>query len=1071
MLRILRVPLITAFMDELETAVLVCLNPVADESVKKQALQYCQNIRTSPEGWAFVLQHLVVTRRPEVAFWCCQVLHEKLSDSSKYPVTLSSDHVILLRSKLLDYFTKVSFPDKYQNGSTQDVFPSYLLNKIAQLLTAMVAADYPLRWPEAFSGTILPLVKPSQNVTESSIAMFFRALRSLDDDIISVRASQLSEEKRIISIRVKDAMRDDCIAEIINTCCDLLSSAKFVSYSFDIISRYVEWVDIGLIAQDRILRPMYSAITSGSECLARPAAASALRSIILKRMDRTAKVSLLKALKIETLLQSIPADNLSSSDDEQGDPDLPLLTGQVEVASLVNTIAMTALDALKESLKGNNTPPLELQAQSFVASVAQLSISLALRLMDEDAEEGTSSQTLQCVSTFVNVFAKAIKSGSTAMQTEGMAAISSILAVVEDRALFPEDYDPHDDKSDSHRSLSELRNVLLKSVFRSIVRSFPHLCVEFVKRLFVKASEARGIPRTELAMTALLILTSTVPEQPQVNELRRQVIASPPHYMDFSSDVRPTSLNSLEVARHHQLEVISVAYFDLVARSYRLFLTRGDPALLSLVLPVFFDGRGLGHKTSEMVRSQAAHSLLKLARPLRSVVTSSLLEAVLNAARVHLLPLILDVNSQGSKNQMLLFETVGYLLGTDHKRSDAIQYLSAILQPLVEGLQQNPGIPSVAYIAACGRLSKGFGGDSKPLLLIVNDSDSQRKDVNTKAANGYDDSSGKEVKVQRVTPLSEDLQRIWVVCLDAVLKASALSFEPNQDLGVSELRLKLMFFLHRMVDTVGGAVLPYLQEVLPRLLTSSESPQKLRDVIILTSQAITKFGDSFEDVAVRVYLPIVEGVHKHSYSLDPNTLTALSEESREAVEMHRAYTYFLHAITSSSLIRLLVHPSHQHVLQGIMTSLLSTVVGESLDVRVAASVVKMSLHMLSQMVEKWIGQPGSQESNRSPPGFSQFVLEKVSSATVACGVRGSLFRTGDYGSGQAIAVLTEIVAVQKTCATHLGRPFAEALLNDALRTLPKAGAEAYLTALYSSDTAVPTLVAGLSQLLRLLRAG
>ncbi|PXF48721.1 Exportin-T [Gracilariopsis chorda] len=1058
-------------MEELSAAVLICLNPQIDRNVAGQALAYCQSIRQSQDGWAFVLQHLSTAMRPEVAFWCCQVLHEIVANPSRYPVQFSPEQRSALRAKLLTYFREVICPSKASNVSTTGMgkHPRFLLNKLSQVVAALIASDYPLEWGDAFQGTIMPLVSAKEITTDESVGMFLRLLRALDEDVTSIRASQLSEHHRVTSVRVKDAMRDDCVASIVKKCGELIMQPRYISAAFDIVARYVEWIDIGLLLQDAIISPMYTAITSQQECPARGAAAYALRCVILKRMNSELKINLLRTLQIDKLLQSIPAELICSISETETNPDLSIHSSQVEVASLVSTVCMTVLDVLKECLKEKNANMLDNSAREFTTNVAQFALSQALRLTNENTEDG-SSQVLQCVSAYVNVFTRIAKSSNANINAGAINAISSILEIVEKRALMPVDHDPHDDGSDGNNSFSEQRKVLLKSVFRSVVRATPELCVNFVKGLLTKASETGDIRLTELSLSTLLVLTSTVPDDPNVVEVRRSVIANPPSCMLFSTDIPLSAMNREQRARNNQLELIAITYFDLVARSYRLFLTRTDTQLLSSVLPVFFDGRGLSHRSSQPIRSQAAYSLLKLARPLRTVVTTTHLDAVLNAAHAHLFPMKSDTSSQEFKNQMLIFETVGYLLGTDHKRQDTLQYLTAILKPLMEGVQSNPGSASVAYISASGHLSKGFGGDSKPLLLIINDPDQGKgSELGKRSFAGGEENPTKDVKVQRVSPLSPEMQAVWTACLETVIKASVVCFAPSRDASVADLRLKLLFFLHRMVDTVGSNVLPYLEQVLPELLKGCDSPLELRDVIILASQALTKFGESFEAVAMRIYVPIVQKVHQHSYSLDSNTLMAISEEGREAVEMHRAYTYFLHAIVGTSLIRVLLHESNQAVIQTVMNSLLASAVGESLDVRVAGSVMKMSLHMLGQMVENWTSSAANGIGSSIPTGFVEFAVEKISTASVLAGVKGTIFRYGDYDSGQSVSVLTEMTTVQRLCANHLGRPFAEFILKEPLRSIPKDLGEEYLSALYAPSTPMPLLVEGFTAIVKLLR--
>lgn len=1059
-------------MDELESAVLLSLEPSVDQSLRDRALQYCQNIKQSLNGWAFVLQRLSISMRPEVSFFCLEVIRETLSSPDRYPALFSAEEVVAVRTKLLEFFSYIVYPERFTEvtaNAERRFFPTFLLNKAAQVVVALIAADYPHRWQQAFQETVLPLLTNGQ-ATDASITMFFRVLRSLDDEVTSIRASQVGEGPRKTSIRVKDAMRDDCIVEIVARCTNYLASSKYKSLAFDIFARYVEWVDIGLVAKEQILSPMYATITSTEWSDARPAAAAALRAIVMKRMDSEAKVNLLKALRIETLLQTIPVNEIIVHENEGGYPGVNVQTGQVEVAALVNTVAVVALDILKDAWKENKQIAVSQGVSEYSGRVAQTALPVALRFLHENADEETSSQTLQCVTTYVNVFSRAAKSNQNGISGEGIAAVAAILKVIEERSIFAENFDPLDDQSDNQGEFLELRSVLLKNVFRSVVQSFPDLCLDFVKTLLSQASESGDVPKTELGLSMFLIVHTTYPEMLSVVQLRRDVILHPPACMGFITDLATSLLSKQQLAQKNQMELISSTYFDLVARSYKMFLIKDDPTLLSAVLPVFFDRRGLGHGSSEAVRSHAAYSLLKLTRPLRSVITNNQLDAILNAVRVHLFPLHPDISAQKFKNQMMIFETVGYLLGTDHKREASMQYLTAILRPLVEGLQSHIGPQAVPYISAAGFLSKGFGGDSKPLLLLNELRQDRSPDSFGKpSANGNSDNSSKDVKVQRVMPLTGDMQVIWVSCLEAVLKASAPGFKQGDSASVTELRSKSLFFLHRMVDTIGVPVLSYLERILPDILElAAASPVQLRDVVILVSQAVTKFGDASENMVMCVYAPIVQYVHQHSYSLDPKSLMAISEEGREAVEMHRAYTYFLHAIVGTKLIRILIHPKHISLARTVMMSLLSSAVGESLDIRVSSSVMKMCLHMLGLMVQKWVsGQEGAMQG---PPGFREFALKEISKTTAMCGIRGSIFRSGDYSSGQAVGVLSEIVTLQRTCAAHLGMEFGEFLRGGTWSDLPKQDVQLYLSALYSTDAAAAHLVPALATLCRMARS-
>lgn len=992
-----------------------------------------------------------------------QVIQENLSDPQAFCSSFSTDQISAVRSKILEFFSHLVYPEKYLNGSTSlthYVFPVFLLNKTAQVIASIIAALYPDQWPNAFKTTVLPLVNANLQ-TEASTAMFFRVLRAVDDDVTSIRATLAGENARKTSIRVKDAMRDDCITDLVAACAKKLASPQFSAHAFDFFARYVEWVDIGLIANEKVLRPAYTSITSTTYSPSRSAAATTIRSIVTKRMNPTSKINLMKHMDIEALLRAIPVNEIMSHEDESSVSELSLKSGQVEIAALVNTTALVALDVFKNSIKEGSTTREAQQMYADAIHIAQTALPVALRFLHENTEEETSSQTIESITTYVNVFSRAHKKGADSFNINGMGAVGAILKVVEERALFAKDFDPNMEGSDEQDEFLRLRNVLLKTVYKSVVRAFPELCLQFVKNSLSSASAGGDIPRVELAMSMILILLSTCPDTPSAADIRRDLILNPPPCMRFTTDLPTASMDKVQLAQMHQLERISSAYFDLAARSYRMFLTRSNPELLSAVLSVFFSEIGLGHSTSELVRSQATYALLKLIRPLRSIVTTNHLEAILNFIPSYVFPLDLDANSKQSKNQMMLFEVLGYLLGTDQKREKSLQYLRIILQPLVERLNSITGPAAVPLIMACGFLSKGFGGDSKPLVLLNDSQQDHGPDPSTQAEN---------VKFRRLTPPTGAVQKMWLSCLEAVLRSSAPAYEKVEEAALSDLRSKCLFFLHRMVDTISSPVLPYLEQVLPGILSSSAGlPVHLRDVIILVSQAISKFGDDCEKMIMCVYIPIVQSVHKHPYTLDQNSLMAVSEESRESVEMHRAYSHFLHAIVGTKLIATIIHPKHTSMIRGVMTSLLGSAQGELLDVRVASSVSKMCLNTLGLMVRNWC--TNQENEVPGPPGFREFALKEISKVTALCGVRGSMFQSWDYSNGQSVAVLTEVVTLQKICADHLGPEFAGELKNGPWRNLPQQEVGQYLRAVYSNDITASKLVPTLASFCQRLRKG
>lgn len=1015
-------------MDDLQAAVLVSLDPFADSSLREKALKYCLEVRTSPNGWVFVLQGISLSMRPEVTFWCLQVVNELLSDSTRYPSSLSTDQIVQLRTTVLQYLACTSFPDRFaqENIAVAKALPSFLLNKLAQVIAALIAADYPHAWPAAFHECVLPLVT-STNASDdsvdgkhSSIAMFFKILRAIDEDVTSIRASQLSEAHRVRSVRVKDAMRDDCVVRIVNICADLLRHPKYACHALNIVGRYVEWVDIRLIANENFLSPIYESITSKDACSWRGAAAAALRAIVLKRMAPGLKGKMLRSLNVDKLLGSLCADTILSNDDGSVDSGLDLQCGQVEVAALVNTMAMISLDIIKTVWKqrGNgNIMDVDAELMTYLYSVARQALLVALQILDENTDDGTGAQTLECVTTYVNVFGQSPGSGDMVSNHENVSLVGAILTAVEERGRFPSDLDPSDQNSERGRAFSELRQALIKRVFSNVARLFTDICVEFVKRLYAHATDSRDSARIELSLAMISILISVVLEHPSVQQVCVFVLLRPPISMNsVLSYVESSSVDveSQRKAEIHLLELISATFFEIVGRSVKVMVTHPNGSLLSSVLTVIFDGRGLSHMSSDVIRSKAAQALVKISKPLRGIMSSGHIGEIIRAASQHLFPVTDDIDSQKWKNQMLMFETVGYLLGTAQKREGSVHLVHAVLKPIVDGVISTTEMGCVAYIAAAGYFSKGFGGDLKIMSLEI-EGDGETSERSSKVV----------IKSEKGLMMSKEMRSVWVECAKTILTNSEVCLTGNGEKWVKEMRLKVLFFLHRMVETIGEAIIWYLEKLLPELLKWCRSAAELHEVISLLCQSTIKFRESLENVTNKVDTLVVARVQQMSYQIDEQTKMAVSEADREVLDVLRMFMYWLNAIVSCGVMDTWWRIAEkQELLNTALKMIIQNAIGNLLDVRVASSVMRMAWQTLGEMVERW-GNKNKLVSKE----FDKFMLQQVSEASVACGLRSTLFRDGDFSSGQANAVLAEVVRVQSICAQRYGQTFFETLYN------------------------------------------
>lgn len=881
--------------------------------------------------------------------------------------------------------------------------------------------------------------------------MFFRLLRAIDDDVTSVRIAQQSNRHRLTSIRVKDAMRDDCIHDVFITVTRFIQEPHVARQALDIITRYIEWVDLSLVLVNEILRPIYDAITASTPCDWRAAAAASLRAIVLKRMDFRSKALLFQKLELDKLLSTIRADVIIANDDGSVDSELNLQRGQVEVAALINTIVLTSLDIIKHVSKTNtksktaNETCIEPQLFLYVAATVRNSLPVALQFLNESSEDDTGAQTLACVTSFVNVYGQSGHSenpmdGLQISHNEGLSVVGALLNVIEERSCYVPDAEIFDSNSERGRAFNELRKLLLGKVFSNIGRLFTPFCVDFVKKLHGNSLTIGDAAKIEVALSMVVALNVVAGDSKEVSMISAVVAGAPPRCMEQVGASEQTKEMS------HIFELVSNRYFDIIGRCSRVLADNNNGALLETVLNVIFDRRGLSHVHSETVRVSAANALVRIAKPLRGVLSTSHVEAVVQAAHRYILPIEEDISSQPSKRQMMMLETSGYLLGMERKHSRTVDIVRVMLKPLLDTMEARQGMGRVACIAAIGAFSKGFGGDCNPKNSDVEEPcELWRNESEIQGASSFSESrpNGKlRVSESEGVGISQEMRAVWISCMDTVVNASWCSLKEGDVPWMVEMRLKLLRFLHRMVETVGSEVISYLGQVIPLILTWGQSSTEMKEILSVMSQSVIKFGVECVEVAKPVYKAIVHRMSRMTFSINESTLMAVSETDREAIDVLRGFLYWVSAVVSSRLIDVFLCNSGEEF--GIvMNWLVEYGVGRRMDVRVCGPVMRTCWQTLGEVVAQC-------NETRSIQGLDEFVVRVLSSASLSCGNNG-VFLGGNHSSAQAMNVATEVVKTIRICLKRYGSLFSDEMYKSAAHVVPRSDWDALVHNVVSNE--------------------
>lgn len=106
---------------------------------------------------------------------------------------------------------------------------------------------------------------------------------AVDQDIISLDVPRSAEEAKQ-SMHFKDSMRERALADIAEAWCSVVAAYHATAPDtaaavLDTVQRYVHWIDIGLVANDKFVPLLFSVLGAPQEGL-RGAAADVLTEIV-----------------------------------------------------------------------------------------------------------------------------------------------------------------------------------------------------------------------------------------------------------------------------------------------------------------------------------------------------------------------------------------------------------------------------------------------------------------------------------------------------------------------------------------------------------------------------------------------------------------------------------------------------------------------------------------------------------------------------------------------------------------------------------------------------------------------
>ncbi|KAJ8755813.1 hypothetical protein K2173_024358 [Erythroxylum novogranatense] len=958
-------------MDDLENAILISFDEsgTIDSALKSRAVDFCQRIKESPTICSVCIEKLWFCKLVQVQFWCLQTLQEVIR--VKYGL-LSSEEKDLVRKSVFSMCCFEKIEDS--NAVTTLEGPAFIKNKLAQVLVTLIYFEYPLIWSSVFVD-FLPHLSKGAIV----IDMFCRVLNALDEELISLDYPRTQEELGVAG-RVKDAMREQCVGQMVGAWYDIVSlymnsDPELCANVLDSMRRYISWIDIGLVANDAVMGLLFKLIllNGGSDQL-QGAAVGCVLAVVSKRMDHQTKLTMLQTLRIRVF-------GLVT-----GDSDSELVC---KVAALIAGYAVEVLECYKRVNTGN----------SKMVSLELLNEVLpSVFYVIQNCEVDTTFTSVQFLSSYV-----ATMKSSSPLKENQLHHVGLILEVIHSQIQYDPTYRDNLDMLDKIGREEEDRMVEFRKdlfvLLRSVGRVAPEVTQVFIRNSLASAmvsSPESNVEKVEAALSLLYALGESLSDE----TLRTG--------SGLLGELVPMLLSTQFPC--HSNRLVALVYLETITR-YIKFIQE-NTQYIPMVLAAFLDERGIHHSNIH-VSQRASYLFMRVVKLLKSKLVpfiETILQSLQDAVTRFTSMDHTETDASESDDGSHIFEAIGLLIGMeDVPLEKQSEYLSSLLNPL------------------CHQV--------KALLLSV-------EVINP------DDSLGRVSNLQRIIMAINALSKGFSERLvTASRPAIGLMFKQTLDVllqilvvfpRVEALRSKVTSFIHRMVDTLGVSVFPYLPKALEQLLAESE-PKEMVGLLILLNQLICKFNASVRDILEEVF-PAVVGrifniIPKDAFPSGPGSNT---EEIRELQELQKTMYTFLHVITTHDLSSVFLSPKSRDYLDSIMKLLLHTACNHK-DILVRKACVQIFI----RLIKDWCAKPHSQEQ---VPGFQNFIIEAF--ATNCC-LYSVLDKSFEFHDANTLVLFGEIVQAQKVMYEKFGNDF---LIHFVSRSfLSQSLAEQYCQKLQGSD--------------------
>ncbi|VDI44240.1 exportin-T-like isoform X3 [Mytilus galloprovincialis] len=866
------------------------LNPVSDPQLQRRALQYFEQLKSLDSGWKLCAEAFVngsYHGNDHVKFFCLQVIENYLKTG--YSQANLDDH------QNIKSFIARCLQLQGSEG-TQD--RSFIRNKIGQIISLAFVQDYPHRWPSFFTD-LLQTVSPNHH----SIDIYLRVLLAIDSDVVDREIVHTAEEFQRNTL-IKDAMREQANGQLAGTWYEILttyetSNPEVVCMCLDVIGKFISWIDINLIANDKFVTVLLNFMTL---TLIRESACDCITDILNKGMDPIVKTKLVESFTNVLEERGI----LNPVEDEEGD-------FLAKLSKLVNAIGVNLILAWQKLLKTEDKENTEATLQALESKVP-----LMFRFLS-DEDDDVSGAVAQFSQEYIALL-KQMKPLSQ-KQRENM---EGLLYIVIKKMTYDESYD-FEHEGEEEAMFQEYRKQL-KTIFNNLAALDAQLIIVTVHNILTQTLpnwERVDQLETELAISLLYQLGEALPEKENDN---RNFILQATQGQHFSGDLTKASvlqemmrlLITSRVSCQGHMSVM-LQFFETVVRYDKFFSV--EPQHIPDVLMAFTDERGFRHRSAQ-VRSRASYLFSRFVKGVRSHI-HNYVEEILQ--RIQDL-LVLNTPDNGyqhllsSDDQLFLYETAGSLIVCSNLPSEKKQTLMKnLLSPIATKFES--------------LLTKLVAETNQEKQLAYAQSINTATALASRVSKGF--SSQQTMQVCGCVDTFTDLLRLFLQAVNVPIHRQLIHTGVRQ-------------YLHRMVVCMEKEILPFVPVVLENLLKQPDA-RELHDFLPLMNQMIMKFKNAISPFLQEVFMPLVSTIYQ--------VLTTPTDEldqvtANDKKMLQRSYYLFICTIVANDVLDVLKNQDMQNLNQVLITFIQGAV-----DIPDPQSQ-KMCFNILRKLVDSWGGNDG-----------------------------------------------------------------------------------------------------------------